>query len=296
MKLPRTKELRKLLYWMEERQRIYLKRQKGDPFPWTKDPILQRVKFCNTFREQDRVTVWLRENWREPFKNHPNLWFAMCIARQINWPETLEDIEFPEEWNPRQVLKVLEARKKFGKKVYTSAYLLGGGVPEGTSKAQYLVYNVLNPLWKENKKEQNADGAEFPSTLEGMWQWLLTFTGFGNFLAYETVTDLRHTRYLCEASDIQTWANAGPGAKRGLNRLYKRDLKAGSSQQKLLDEMILVMNWLKCERNPLILPQLELRDVEHSLCEFDKYVRAQNQMKETGKIVGLDKFRHLGLL
>ena len=82
--------LRRLLDFMQERQRIYLKRQAGEPWPWTDDPILRDYRIENVFREQDRVTVWLREHWREPYAAHPNLWFAMAVARQINWPDTLE--------------------------------------------------------------------------------------------------------------------------------------------------------------------------------------------------------------
>src|SRR4051812_18417786 len=62
-------------WWINERHAIYLRRQAGQPFPWTTDAILQRYRFCNVFRELDTVTVWLRQNWREPFANHENLWF-----------------------------------------------------------------------------------------------------------------------------------------------------------------------------------------------------------------------------
>ncbi|HAT63685.1 MAG TPA: hypothetical protein DCS66_03655, partial [Flavobacteriaceae bacterium] len=72
--------------YINERHSIYLKRQKRDPFPWTEDEILQTFSFCNVFRELDTVTIWLRQNWREPYADHPNLPFAMSMARQINWP------------------------------------------------------------------------------------------------------------------------------------------------------------------------------------------------------------------
>ena len=138
--------LKKLLYWMEERQRIYLHRRDGDPWPWTKDPILQRYRFCNTYREQDRETVWLRENWLKPYADHINLWFAVCMFRQINWSPALAEIGFPKTWDPRRVLRVMEARRARGEKLYTSAYMLPSG--GDSSKAHYTVYTVLNPLWK----------------------------------------------------------------------------------------------------------------------------------------------------
>ena len=55
--------------------------------------------------------------------------------------------------------------------------------------------------------------------LEKTWKNYLPYAGFSGFMAYEVVTDLRHTKYLKNADDINTWANAGPGAVRGLNRI-----------------------------------------------------------------------------
>jgi hypothetical protein len=52
-------------YWISERHSIFLRRQEGKPKPWTDDPILRDYKFTNPFRENDRGTVWLRENFLE---------------------------------------------------------------------------------------------------------------------------------------------------------------------------------------------------------------------------------------
>lgn len=285
MTRPSVVEMRKLLYWMEERQRIYLKRQKGEPWPWTADPILRRYKFCNTYREQDRVTVWIRKNWREPFALHPNLWFAMCLARMINWPDTLEEIGFPEKWEPKRVVAILLERAKRDLKVFTGAYLLGGGVQEGVGRAFHMVWNVLDPLYKNPGMDVGIY-----NTLQTAHAWMVGYKGWGRFLAYEVITDLRHTRYLCDAFDIDSWASIGPGAKRGLNRIYRRDLRASGSPEKLLEEMQVVMKQIRQRREIKLLPYIEARDVEHSLCEFDKYCRV-TEREESGAIVGLDRYQ-----
>jgi hypothetical protein len=307
MKLPKAKMLRKFLYWMEERQRIYLKRQAGEPWPWTKDLLLKRFRFCNVYREQDKVTQWLRENWREPYKDHNNLWFATCLARQINWIPTLAEIGFPTKWDPRKVLRMLEARKKRGEQIYSGAYILGGGNTKNEVKTRYTIMTVLNPLWRKVSKagcscEDGAPpwgwynkGCEHPSTLQETFEWLLTFHGFGKFLAYEVVTDLRHTRYLEHASDIMTWANAGPGAQRGLNRLYERELKQSHPSSQLLEEMLMLMEWVLTHRDPILLPTLEVRDIEMSLCEIDKYLRCKERM-EREETIGLERFRPPSLI
>ena len=96
--------------YINERHAIYLKRSIGEPFPWTDDEILQTYSFCNVYRELDKVTVWIRENWKEPYADHPNLPFAMAVARQINWPDTLQEIGFPEHWNPERVKAIMQGR------------------------------------------------------------------------------------------------------------------------------------------------------------------------------------------
>ena len=39
-----------------ERELIRQKRERGEPAPWSKDPIFQRARFLNVFREDDKVT------------------------------------------------------------------------------------------------------------------------------------------------------------------------------------------------------------------------------------------------
>jgi hypothetical protein len=56
-------------YYLNERYSIYLKRKAGMPKPWTEDPIFLSYKFTNVFREHDRGTTWLRENFLEPHKD-----------------------------------------------------------------------------------------------------------------------------------------------------------------------------------------------------------------------------------
>jgi hypothetical protein len=287
--------LDRFLYWMEERQRIYLRRQSGQPWPWTDDPILQRYRFCNVYREQDRTTTWIRENWREPYADHPNLWFAMCIARQINYIDTLADIGFPEQWQPHYVYAVMQKREALGLKVFTSAYMVGGGSPRGTYKIEYIVWRVLNQLW-ESTRNTTLPWDRPNCTLELATLFLSKFRGFGMFLAYEVVTDMRHTRYLCNAPDINTWANPGPGAVRGLNRLTGRSLQSRPGRKQLIDEMRELLQIATARTDPAILPNLEMRDIEMSLCEFDKYerLRTGGGTLGTGR-VGVERYCPAGL-
>ncbi len=275
MKFRMKKAIIKRFFWfMEERHSIYLARQRGDKWPWTNDPILQSYRFCNIFRELDTVTIWIRENWREPYADHKNLWFAMAVARQINWPNTLEEIGFPDKWNPKRVLKIMEKISARGDKVYTGAYMLTGTM--GGSKVSQTVNKILDPLYNDppafvyqKKHEKN--------TIEDCWEQLRRRPGFGNFLSYEVATDLRHTRYLYEASDIMTWANPGPGACRGINRLLGLPHRPKKQLEDFDEYRYFMRRLLKISGDYLSkdFPDLELRDIEHSLCEFDKHERTR---------------------
>lgn len=282
-------EHRPLLRFMRERHNIHLKRTKGAKAPWTEDVILRRYKFTNVYRELDRVTVWIRENIREPFRDHPHLWFMLCIARQINWPPTLQALldestrkawPYDNEWDWKVAMRVLRERAASGAKVYTGAYMLtanAGGIlnkekgkfdkPEITCKL------VLDGVWKARASLEplmRTSMREAVEALDGK------HIGFGGFMAYEVVCDLRHTRYLCDAPDRLTWAHAGPGAKRGLNRLRGK----GAKERPYLSnaDSVAAMRYLrqKIQREwTRGWPALEMREIEHSLCEFDKYERTR---------------------
>ena len=247
--------------YMIERHSIYERRAEGQPYPWTEDPILNEYSFCNVYRELDRVTIWIRENWREPYADHPNLPFAMAMARQINWPDTLEEIGFPEHWNPERIKAIMQGRMNRKEKVYTGAYMLTGTL--GGTKVEQTIDKILTPLYEMPPRIIN-------NSLEETWKRYLPYPGFSGFMAYEVVTDLRHTKHLENAEDIMTWANPGPGAKRGLNRIHGRELEKSIPRKQLISEMKELLD--VCNMAPL---PLEMRDIEHCLCEFDKYERVR---------------------
>lgn len=283
-----------LLQFMSKRHRVYLNRKQGKPWPWTDDPILQQYKFTNVFRELDRVTRWVRIAWREPYADHPNLWFAMALARQINWPDTLAAIGFPENYTPEyqdNALAVMRAMKARGEKVYTGAYMLRCDIQDATTpdKPAYTFGKVLTPLWLRTDYVVSGHplemgGASFFAWLqtldpihrraEDVCKWFMQHHGWGGFLSYEVVTDLMETHYLRDCCDRDTWAFAGPGAVRGLNRLLGYDVKAPMTQRDALPYMRVVLGQLRAKW-PKEWPLPHLREVEHSLCEFDKYERVR---------------------
>src|SRR5262249_18734911 len=95
-----TIDATRLLCWIQEREAIRLRRAVGQPrAEWTADPILREWSFCNVRREHDRITRWIALNWREPHADDQDLFFAMAVARFINWPDSLAAVGYPVPWN-----------------------------------------------------------------------------------------------------------------------------------------------------------------------------------------------------
>lgn len=276
-----------LLYWMSERQAIWERRAHGQPKPWTADRILQSYRFCNVFRELDTVTEWIRENIRIPYADHDHLWFMLAIARYVNHPDSLAElIASPGAWpdsddfSPEKLGWVLDSRKSRGLQVYTGAYMIRAeSDPKAEwyhwSKQRYVAEIVLGRLWEDRHKLASA--IDQSDSLEEVWRLLALkrrYVGWGPFMTYEWVTDLRWTRYLDDPRDKMTWANAGPGALRGLRRLQHPDgkLEADWSPKQAIPDMIKLLALARRKLSPEF-GNLELRDIEHSLCETDKYLR-----------------------
>jgi hypothetical protein len=309
-----TPRLDEFASYMTKRHQVYLKRKAGEPGPWTDDPIISGGRFCNIFRELDTVTRWVDENIRQPYAGHPDLWFMLCAARYINWPDTLgyliECGYWPDaaDFHTGLITNGLQELAAKGGKVYTGAYMIRAESDPNKewyswTKHRYIAEIVLGRVWEKRRRfadllhrAERGEGV----TLERVWSMFQApeFVGWGPFMAYEVVTDLRHTRYLRNAPDIYSWANAGPGAIRGLNRLYGRELSAHPKTKQTNDEMYKLMLELNCPVTWPVLPYnpqwdtpktiwgprtalggynrwFEMRDVEHTLCEFDKYERVR---------------------
>lgn len=268
---------RPLFYWVREREAIRVKKDAGAAPPWTDDSILATYRFCNARREDDRVTIWIRENIRKPCANHPHLWLMLCIARQINWPETIADAIFNGAWphsvgsfDPRELTTVLNRRKDRGDKVYTGAYMISAPAEKGADKQQYIAETVIGALW-ERRLIFERHFASSP-TLQRTHELITRSNGWGAFMAYQAVVDMRFTSLLENAPDVATWAAAGPGTLRGLNRLHGRKVDGALSQDQALSEMRAIYHVVSAETGVA----MDFSDVPNILCETDKYLRVKN--------------------
>lgn len=270
------KNIETFFYYARERYRIMLRRGQGmPPDEWTADPILRQCRFCNVFREDDKVTRWIKSNVRDPLEFGPEIIPAIAACRLFNRVETLQILKkvfLRYGWNEQQARRRLD---KYASPPYIgAAYMVKS--PTGLSKLEGL-YRIIEPfnLFK-NELYAQMQGVTKLQAAHRIW---MDFPFIGCFLAYEIVTDLRHTTLLRNATDIDSWANAGPGAAKGLGWVAYGDPKrfrytSAKDQDLLCKGMKELLKASKSRVNwPSHWPSWEMRDVEHTLCEVWKYAR-----------------------
>lgn len=286
-----------------KRHTIYLRKQEDpDGWPWIDDRILSHYKFTNVYRELDATTAWFRKWARDPLRSEPEVMLATVLFRWINrtttgnaifrqlmengktpWQNLLDADDIPAALAEMHeaIVDMIGSKGPF----VTGAFVIK--TPDDYPKLPGVLKNVemfmtsVQPFRDELVGWRRA--AEImlsePVTLRAAWEWVSSHRFMGEFMAYEVVTDLRHTDLLCRAPDIMTWANPGPGAKRGLDRLHGR---YRTSKRVHRAEYIMEMRELLDASatmwpNDEDYPRLEMRDIEHTLCEFDKYERARTE-------------------
>lgn len=283
--------LERFIYWIRERYQVYLRRKAGKAKPWTDDEVLQQYFFTHPYRELDKVTVWFRENVREPLRNDPRVLMATVIFRWFNLPETGDVLRKGGDgtnllvnWDAERAVLRLDAERKLGRKIFTGAFMINS--PAGEPKLEAIcrridaVYRDREQLLNHFVDGRNWTGTGGQITLQGAHKALTGYDGLGGFMAYEIVCDLRYTYLLENAPDKLTWCNPGPGAVRGLCRLLDIPFEKGRNAHgftpkvkiDIVEEIRKLLGTMQ-KRLPKM-PTFEMREVEHSLCEWDKWERA----------------------
>jgi len=328
----------RLIYWITERHKIHCKRfdiTKGSsvgrpmwfddlepsaverpylsneltgyceetPPPWTNDPILQSVFFCNPYRENDRVTAYLRDNFREEYKSKPCVFLGTILLRSFNHIGTMRRLinaGIPQRLgsSPKESRRALADAGKLliplrdkGEQMFGGAYIIKymNGVKK--VEAGLMLMNRFvdqEDLYEDILKHKSMEHAA---------KRLTAFRGMGPFYVYQFIGDLAYTHVLDEAEDWDTWSFCGPGTSRGSLRLkgINRKKEGGVFERRiaipqgwyeqLLTQKEQVNDALagydaygnRIRTKPVKrMPHIHMRDMTGCLCEFDKYERALN--------------------
>lgn len=251
---------------------------------WTEDKYLKQYFFCNTFRVLDKGCQFLIKEVIEKGPQDP----VETVFRVILWNtftkiETWEllDRELgPLTWasyDREKYRRVLSNAVNDGLTLYTGAYIKPAphyGYPQ----------NYMNHLvFLESLMEQNlASRLLAAQYMANVYEYLISYPSMGPFSTYQLMLSLSYTKYLnFHPNDFVV---AGPGSISGLGKLFGRSMIQG---RELVDDFDTeVMRYLT-ESQDLHFKRLGLKfsglgpeglpmtiaDIEHTLCEVDKYCR-----------------------
>lgn len=262
----------------KERQTIYLKKEAGEPRPWTDDPILHHYKITNCYREQDKGTKVVKKWARDPYNGKSEGLLANVIARWFNRPEIVEQI-FSADKNQHDGRSLFEnylelndisivedvIRTTFPDGPYcTGAYLITS--PAGMDKLKGICHNIhtfrngrfpatkgddILYSWQEIAYLFLEGNKRSEVTMEDLWDYLRQVPFQGTFHSHENVVDLRHTKMLDNADDKNTWTNPGPGCQRGLSVIHGRPWMTEVPRKQAIQELIQLLNY---SRDPNLWP------------------------------------------
>ncbi len=267
-----------LVRFIAARHNIWELRNQGHPSPWTQDPILRNYRFCNVYRNLDTQTRLIHDNWLTPHNWDPDVWFAMVLARLVNWWPTLQAMGYPVPWHANVRKRVWAGyceRLNAKQKVFTGAYMVRADAVISGSKMDYLMQYVLTPLWAARLTVRPRTG----DTLADFHARLMQHRDMGSFMAAQVVADVKYAEGgpLYKARDFLTWAASGPGSRRGLNRVLGRDVNAPWREGDWADQFDVLRRAVTIQLRAEYphMPTVSGQDLQNCLCEFDKYERVR---------------------
>jgi 5-hmdU DNA kinase, helical domain len=248
---------------VEERHKIWLARQNGEPQPWTEDPVLKNRKFTNMFRvldpgsqfvfdldSDDPVTVIARLVFYR-ITNLPSTWYAIRVAHG-RYPTAADFIH-----NSARLFQVLDAHRRSGNRIFSGAYII---VPEpGTTNDKVAGALRLTTMFIREK----ADAFIGAQSQETRFNLLRSTPGLGKFLSMQILTDWG---YLQSKTPDLSFVVAGPGAVRGAALIDP----TSKPEDMIYD---LTCDWMDHSSLRLGGRSLTMMDVQNTLCEFSKYAR-----------------------
>lgn len=293
-----------------ERHRIYVLKELGAPKPWTSDPILQHYYFCNVFRRLDKTTKWICKHIIEPNENNPRLWAWIILARYISRISTLERIVKESDWSLNKARGILREMQVHNEKIVTSAFVVNSISSSGPSDKVTYLYRTIAHYMQNYEMDTLLREETFNNSAYNL---LRSASGVGAFMAYQYITDFKYTkRYLSRTTDDMCWIVLGLGAVRGLNRMLGR----GPIKNRIENSAALAYKihayWTThashddiekekhytlqkyselVGRDPTAEEQnkihneyshftnINLFDVQHWLCEYDKYCRGGSKKR-----------------
>lgn len=267
-------------YWRfaAERQSIFFRRVQRCPPPWTRDPTLKAYKFTNAYRASDRVSQYLIRNviYRADLPNDAiETVFRILLFKLFNKIETWELLERHfgtityAEYSVAEYAKVLDRAMSKGQAIYSAAYIMPSVRPQRFARKHRNHLALLQMMMDDELPDKLAD----QRSMEAAFRLLRNYTGIGDFLAYQYITDINYST-VTDFTETE-FVVAGPGAVDGIRKCFAD--KASRSDADLIrmvaDRQETEFDRLELSFNDLWGRRLQLIDCQNLFCEVGKYAR-----------------------
>lgn len=277
-------------YWKTaaERQEIFFEKLKGEPPPYTKDPIYQSFKFCNVYRASDRVSQFLIKNvaYKDNLGAEDTL-FRIFLFRLLNKNETWNLLETKlgqitlKNFSFEKYSKALEDIKLSTETLYGNAFILCANKAFGYDKKHQNHLALLEFVFKKEKAVIKLLKAK---TLKELFQILRDLPLIGNFMAYQIAIDFNYSPVFNFGENDFTIA--GPGAKRGIKKCFLD--KEGKSDEYVIGYMVENQNRefkrLGIRFKDLWGRPMHAIDCQGWFCETDKYSRVKFPQLKSNRV------------
>lgn len=317
-------------YFIAERMNIWYKRVVlGNSAPWTDDPILQTFKFTNAIRDLDRLSIYERKHILERIDDIQDDWSE---ERILKWKQSillnimmfrlwvkvdtweihgfidLTDSNWRTKWDA--VKAILLQRREDGVANFTAAYwvsdLKAANPDPATKKNKTASAIAMIEGWMDNIDDIYNRTIVQAQNMTDQMKEFRTLPCVGEFTSYEYACSITEITRYCKHHLIE-WTqdnatNVGPGAQRGINWIFKN--KGGLSDYQCILYLRSIWKHEMKKRgtyNRFInqLPKemkgdIDLRVIEHCLCECQKYNKAwtnTGRPKETFRPKDIEELR-----
>lgn len=269
-------------YWRfaAERQNVFFSRFKGESAPWSSDPILNEYKFTNVYRASDRVSQFLIKNviYDRP-RDPQDVLFRILIFKLFNKIETWHLLEASLgeiAWSTYRYSdfdRVLSRAMGAGVTIYSAAYIMASAHRQFAVQRKHQSHlKLIELMFSEAVLERLLECRSMREAFE----LLRSYPLFGDFLAYQIVTDLNYSELL-NFSEMD-FTMPGPGARDGIRKCFKSfgGLSEVDIIRLMADRQEYEFSRLGIEFQSLWGRRIQLIDAQNIFCEVDKYSRVKH--------------------
>lgn len=283
--------------FMRERELIRLRKEAGQPRPWTDDAILQEFKFTNVRRHHDWTSLNLRREFYTPnFDADPReILMNAALFRYFGTYEFAEAVGWQnfDTFDFDGIEDTATERLADKERVFTGAYVITN---QGISapKQEVVVHYFM--------KDLHAAVPNIIAEMQMTRSWrrvaeqMMKINGFGGtgFMTKEVLLDTTYTGFWGDRDerddgvfsypeDWQEWTPVGPGARRGVARVMDiedPDSREAATYKRSDGALGIILGLHATQAVDGYWPideygALSPTDIQFQLCEFDKYERVR---------------------